>query len=193
MKNIREFINESLIFEAIQINSVTDTEFNNFLEYILKYSKSLKIQSAERNRYEKKGIPLTKEIAQELLSKRLYNNVSVRYASTPEFFLEICQKNNITVNMSNLGFGKDAVIKWVIPEQIKNEKIKAKDVYFDNTELVWIDKTIGFRNVDYKNRKIIDDGIKLLSKYKDKADEILDVLNKKFGGFPAHKWYIIEN
>jgi hypothetical protein len=112
MKNITDFINESLIIETVNIDSESSDNFDEFLEYIKKYSKSLKIQSAEKQRYEKKGAPITKEIAQDLLSKRLYNNVSIRYTSDPEFFLDVCKKHNITVNMGNLGFGTDEVIKW---------------------------------------------------------------------------------
>lgn len=167
MRNITEYINESLLIEAVNINSESSEHFDEFLEYIKKYSKSLKIQSAERQRYEKKGAPITKEIAQDLLSKRLYNNVSVRYTSDPDFFLDVCKKHNITVNMSNLGFGTDEVIKWGIPKK----KINPKDIYFDDIDLVWGDKTIG--------HCWEDDGIEMLPEYEDIGEEVLAILKKK--------------
>jgi hypothetical protein len=167
MKNITDFINESLIIEAVNIDSESSDNFDEFLEYIKKYSKSLKIQSAEKQRYEKKGAPITKEIAQDLLSKRLYNNVSIRYTSDPELFLDVCKKHNITVNMGNLGFGTDEVIKWGMSEK----KINPKDIYFDDIDLVWGDKTIGHR--------WDDGGIEMLPEYEDKAEEVLAILKKK--------------
>lgn len=167
MRGIADYINESLLIEAVNINSESSDNFDEFLEYIKKYSKSLKIQSAERQRYEKKGAPITKEIAQDLLSKRLYNNVSVRYTTDPEFFLAVCKKHNITVNMGNLGFGTDEVIKWNVPEK----KMNPKDIYFDDIDLVWYDKTIGFR--------WDDGGIEMLPEYEDRAEEVLAILKKK--------------
>lgn len=171
MRNITEYINEyiseSILVESVDIKDESSEHFDEFLEYIKKYSKSLKIQSAERQRYEKKGAPITKEIAQDLLSKRLYNNVSVRYTSDPEFFLDVCKKHNITVNMSNLGFGTDEVIKWGIPEK----KINPKDIYFDDIDLVWVDKTIGHR--------WDDGGIEMLPEYEDIGEEVLAILKKK--------------
>ena len=166
MKTLIEKINEALLNEAVKIDSESSNNFDGFLEYIKKYSKSLKIQNAERQRYEKKGAPITKEIAQDLLSKRLYNNVSVRYTSDPDFFLDICKKHNITVNMSNLGFGTDEVIKWGIPKK----KINPKDIYFDDIDLVWYDKTIGYR--------WDDGGIEMLPEYEDIAEEVLAILKK---------------
>ena len=166
MKNLKEYINESMIVEAINIDSESSNNFDEFLEYIKKYSKSLKIQNAERQRYEKKGTPITKEIAQDLLSKRLYNNVSIRYTSDPDFFLEVCKKHNITVNMTNLGFGKAEVIKWGIPKK----KINPNDIYFDDIDLVWGDKTIGFR--------WDDGGIEMLPEYEDRAEEVLAILKR---------------
>lgn len=166
MKTLIEKINEALLNEAVKIDSESSNNFDGFLEYIKKYSKSLKIQNAERQRYEKKGAPITKEIAQDLLSKRLYNNVSVRYTSDPDFFLDVCKKHNITVNMSNLGFGTDEVIKWGIPKK----KINPKDIYFDDIDLVWYDKTIGYR--------WDDGGIEMLPEYEDRAEEVLAILKK---------------
>lgn len=177
MKNLTEFINESLIVEAVNIDSESSADFDAFLQYIEKYSKSLKIQNAEKQRYEKKGTPITKEIAQDLLSKRLYNNVSVRYTTTPEFFLSVCKKHNITVNMSNLGFGKDEVIKWGIPEK----KMLAKDIYFDDADIVWYDKTIGFRWDDA--------GIEMLPEYEKYAEDVLAILKKKY---KYDDWYIVK-
>lgn len=177
MKSLTNFINESIIMEAVQINSMEDPKFNEFLEYIVKYSKSLKIQGAEKKRYEDKGNPITKEIAQDLLSKRLYNNVSVRYTTDPEFFLEVCKQNNIELNASNLGFGKLEVVRWNVAD--KKTKIAAKDIYFDDTDIVWIDKTIGFKSAD--------GGIEMLPDYADKAEEVLSILKKKY---KYEDWYI---
>lgn len=177
MKDIKEYINESLICEAVRIDNESSPDFDEFLEYIKKYSKSLKIQSAERQRYEKKGAPITKEIAQDLLSKRLYNNVSVRYTTDPEFFLDVCKKHNITVNMSNLGFGTDEVIKWVVPEK----KMNPKDIYFDDIDIVWYDKTIGFR--------WDDGGVEILPEYEDRAEEVLTILKKKY---KYDDWYLVK-
>ena len=159
MRNITEYINEyiseSILVESVDIKDESSEHFDEFLEYIKKYSKSLKIQSAERQRYEKKGAPITKEIAQDLLSKRLYNNVSVRYTTDPEFFLDVCKKHNITVNMSNLGFGTDEVIKWGIPEK----KINPKDIYFDDI----VEKLINEYDVS-----------------KDKAEEDIKIILNRF-------------
>ena len=166
MKTLVEKINEALITEAVKIDSESSNNFDEFLEYIKKYSKSLKIQNAERQRYEKKGAPITKEIAQDLLSKRLYNNVSVRYESDPEFFLDICKKYDITVNMSNLGFGTGEVIEWASPKK----KINPKDIYFDDIDLVWVDKTIGYR--------WDDGGIEMLPEYEDRGEEVLAILKR---------------
>lgn len=177
MRGITDYINESLLIEAVNINSESSDNFDEFLEYIKKYSKSLKIQSAERQRYEKKGASITKEIAQDLLSKRLYNNVSVRYVADPDFFLDVCKKHNITVNMSNLGFGTDEVIKWEIPEK----KINPKYIYFDDIDLVWGDKTIGYR--------WDDGGIEMLPDYEDKAEEVLAILKKKY---KYDDWYLVK-
>jgi hypothetical protein len=167
MKNLKEYISESFLVEGFDINDESSADFNDFLECIKKYSKSLKIQSAERQRYEKKGAPITKEIAQDLLSKRLYNNVNVRYSSDPDFFLDVCNKYNITVNMSNLGFGTAEVIKWGIPKK----KINPRDIYFDDIDLVLVDKTIGHR--------WDDGGIEMLPGYEDIAEEVLAILKKK--------------
>ena len=166
MKDLKEYINESIITEAIEIDNESSNNFDEFLEYIKKYSKSLKIQNAERQRYEKKGAPITKEIAQDLLSKRLYNNVSVRYTVDPDFFLDVYKKHNITVNMTNLGLGADEVIKWGIPKK----KINPKDIYFDDIDLVWVDKTIGYR--------WDDGGIEMLPEYEDIAEEVLAILKR---------------
>ena len=177
MKTLKDYISESIIVEAITIDSENSYEFSDFMNYVLKYSKSLKIGNEERKRYEKKGTPITKEIAQELLSKRLYNNVSVRYKTDKKFFIEVCKKGGITVNMSNLGFGKDEVIEWIEPEK----KIDQKYIYFDDNELVWYDKTIAF--------SYDDGGIKILPEYEKRSDEILSILNKKF---KATDWYIVK-
>lgn len=184
MKNLADFINErfetelNILNEAsIEIDSENSSDFDSFLKYIQYFSKNLKIQNGEKQRYEKKGTPITKEIAQDLLSKRLYNNVSVRYATTPEFFLSVCKKYNITVNMSNLGFGKDEVIKWGIPEK----KMLAKDIYFDDVDIVWYDKTIGF---------IYDDGgIEILPEYEKYTEDVLKILKRKY---KYDNWYIAE-
>lgn len=178
MKDLKDYIIESLIIEAIDITPKSSAEdLDACIDYIVKYSKSLKISKQEQERYEKKGTPITKEIAQDLLSKRLYNNVSVRFNMDPDYFLEICKKNGITVNMSNLGFGKDNVIKWGVPQK----KMNAKDIYFDDADIVWYDKTIGFR--------WDDGGIEILPEYADKAEEVLAILKKK------HKyddWYLVK-
>lgn len=177
MKNLIDFINESIVIEAVQINSINDPKFNEFLEYIAKYSKSLKIQNAEKKRYEAKGNPITKEIAQDLLSKRLYNNVSVRYTTDPDFFLDVCKQNNIELNAGNLGFGKLEVSKWNVVD--KNTKIAAKDIYFDDADVVWVDKTVGFKSDD--------GGIEMLPDYADRAEEVLSILKKKY---KYDDWYI---
>lgn len=178
MKNIKDYIAESLVVEAINIDKSSSVEdLDACLDYIVKYAKSLKIQKAEQQRYEKKGTPITKEIAQDLLSKRLYNNVSVRFKMDPDYFLELCKKNDINVNMSNLGFGYDTVIKWGVPAK----KMIAKDIYFDDADIVWYDKTIGFR--------WDDGGIEMLPEYENYAEEVLAILKKK------HKyddWYIVK-
>lgn len=177
MKDIKEYINESLVCEAVRIDNESSPEFDAFMEYVWKYSKSLKIQSAEKQRYEKKGTPITQEIAQDLLSKRLYNNVSVRYTTDPEFFLSICNKYNVTVNMTNLGFGKGEVVKWVVPEK----KMNPKDIYFDDIDIVWYDKTIGFR--------WDDGGVEILPEYEDRAEEVLSILKKKY---KYDDWYLVK-
>lgn len=177
MKDINEYINESLICEAVRIDNESSPEFDAFMEYVWKYSKSLKIQNQERQRYEKKGTPITQEIAQDLLSKRLYNNVSVRYTTDPEFFLAICNKHNVTVNMSNLGFGKGEVIKWDIPVK----KMNPKDIYFDDIDIVWYDKTIGFRHNN--------GGVEILPEYVDRVEEILSILKKKY---KYVDWHLIK-
>jgi hypothetical protein len=178
MITLIEYISESLLCEAVKIDSEGSQDFEAFMEYVKKYSKSLKIQSAEKQRYEAKGTPITQDIAQSLLSRRLHANVSLRYTTDPEFFVEICKKYGITVNMSNLGFGKGEVISWEIPEK----KINPKHIYFDDDELVWYDKTIGY---------LLDDGgIELLDMYKCRADEILTILKKKYKGAD---FYIVED
>lgn len=167
MRNITEYINDALITESVRIDNEYSDKFDEFLEYIKKYSKSLRIQNAEKQRYEKKGNAINKEIAQDLLSKRLYNNVSVRYDVDTKFFLDTCKKNNITVNMGNLGFGTDEVIEWGVPKK----KMNSKDIYFDDADLVWVDKTIGYR--------LDDGGIEMLPEYEDYAEEVLAILKKK--------------
>jgi hypothetical protein len=163
MRNITEYINDALITESVRIDNEYSDKFDEFLEYIKKYSKSLRIQNAEKQRYEKKGNAITKEIAQDLLSKRLYNNVSVRYDVDTKFFLDTCKKHNITVNMGNLGFGTDEVIEWGVPKK----KMNSKDIYFDDADLVWVDKTIGYR--------LDDGGIEMLPEYEDYAEEVLAI------------------
>lgn len=188
IKNLFNFINEALIKESFAvITSEKQPEFEDFVKYLIKYSKSLKISKSEQQRYKKNDSPITKDIAQNLLSKRLYNNVNAMYKIEPEFFLEICKKNSITVNMSNLGFGKDEVIKW--NSDNKNIKIDHKNLYFDDDCLVLFDKTIGYKNIDLQKREVIDDGIKLLPEYENRAEEILTALKKKF---KYHNWYIIK-
>lgn len=183
MKNLVNFINERFETELnvlneslIKIDSENSDNFDEFLQDVQHFSKTLKIQNAEKQRYEKKGTPITKEIAQDLLSKRLYNNISVKYSVTPELFLKVCKKNNITVNMTNLGFGKDEVMKWGIPEK----KIDPKYIYLDDNEIVWIDKTIGFVHDDW--------GIEMLPEYEKYAEEILKILKRKY----KHYWYLVE-
>ena len=175
MKSLVDFINESFETELnvlneslIEIDNENSEDFDAFLQYIQHFSKNLKIQNAEKQRYEKKGTPITKEIAQDLLSKRLYNNISATYSVTPELFLKVCKKHNITVNMTNLGFGKDEVVKWGTHEN----KITSKDIYFDDNDIVWVDKTIGF---------IYDDGgIEILPEYKKYTEDVLKILKRKY-------------
>lgn len=178
MKNLKDFINETLINEAIVIGPNSNEEdIAACLEYIKQYAKSLRISNPEKQRYEKKGTPITKEIAQDLLSKRLYNNVSVRFEMDENWFVEFCNKNDIKVNMSNLGFGKDDVIKWTVPKK----KMQSKDVYFDDNEIVWYDKTIGFRWDDA--------GLEIFDEYKDYAEEVLKIFKKKY---KHDDWYLVK-
>lgn len=184
MKNLVDFINERFETELnalnealIEIDSENSDNFDEFLQRIQYFSKNLKIQNVEKQRYERKGTPITKEIAQDLLSKRLYNNISAIYSVTPELFLKVCKKHNITVNMTNLGFGKDEVIEWGAPEN----KITSKDIYFDGNDIVWIDKTIGF---------IYDDGgIEMLPEYEKYDEDVLKILKRKY---KRDNWYIVE-
>lgn len=179
MKDLRSY----LICEAETISDFNSPLFDEFLEYIKKYEKSLRIGKPEQERYKKKGAPITKEIAQDLLSKRLYNNVSVRYTTQPEFFLEVCQKYDIQVNMTNLGYGKAEVIQWGIPNKKTAAKDIAKEIYWDDNEIVLGDKTVGYRvGKDFS-------GIQLFDEYKEYAEEILKVFKRKYKGLD---WHIVE-
>ena len=166
MKTLVEKINEALLNEASKpyIKSVEDID-DNFIHFLTKEAKGLKIQSAEKKRYDAKG-GISKETAQDILSRRLYDHICYNYEIEPETFLEICKNSDVKVNMSNLGYGFDNVIKWGIPKK----KINPKDIYFDDADLVWYDKTIGYR--------WDDGGIEMLPEYEDRAEEVLAILNK---------------
>lgn len=185
MKTLKDYINESFLVEAKTITDYDSPDFDEFLAYIKQYEKSLRISSPEKQRYDKKGTPITKEIAQDLLSKRLYNNISVRYDVTPEFFLDVCQKYDIKINMSNLGFGKDDVISWGVNTSKKKVDVKsvAKEIYWDDDEIVLGDKTIGYRHG--KDGA----GLEFFDEYKEYAEEVLKVFKRKYKG---PNWYIVK-
>ena len=70
-------------------------------------------------------------------------------------------------------------LKSYITEAVK---INAKDVYFDNDEIVWKDTTIGY--------KWDDGGLEILPKYKSYANDILKIFKKLY---KYDDWYIVED